>query len=129
MELSERRRAASEKQNKALLVARRAEGRQSTSGQENRSYQKEEDQEKRSSPASNRATTTTAESYYHLLGLQGKEGKASTEEIKRAFRRSALQNHPDMKGGEANTKEAASAKFRKILNAYKTDKSMGFTQN
>mmetsp|Transcript_45174 Transcript_45174/g.116866 ORF Transcript_45174/g.116866 Transcript_45174/m.116866 type:complete len:476 (-) Transcript_45174:590-2017(-) len=119
--------------------SRRAEGRQSTSGQENRSYQKEEDQEKRSSPASNRATTTTAESYYHLLGLQGKEGKASTEEIKRAFRRSALQNHPDMKGGEANTKEAASAKFRKILNAYKTlrneskrkayDKSMGFTQN
>ncbi len=34
--------------------------------------------------------------YYHLLGLDGRpQGSVSQEDIKQAFRRAALQWHPD----------------------------------
>ena len=53
---------------------------------------------------------TTLPNLYDILGLAA---AASTEKIKSAFRRSALQHHPD----RSDSPEAA-ARFRVIHNAY-----------
>jgi DnaJ-class molecular chaperone len=50
--------------------------------------------------------------YYGVLGVNG---NASTEDIKRAFRRLALQYHPDR--NQENIREAE-AKFKEINEAY-----------
>src|SRR5947199_663686 len=46
--------------------------------------------------------------YYEVLGI-GKE--ASADEIKKAFRRQAIQHHPDKEGGDE-------AKFKEVNEAY-----------
>merc|ERR1712141_40831 len=53
---------------------------------------------------------TTEESYYKLLGV---DKKASKQEIKKAFRKLAVQYHPDK-----NNSPDAEDKFRKIAEAY-----------
>jgi molecular chaperone DnaJ len=52
--------------------------------------------------------------YYQTLGLNK---NASADEIKKAFRKAALQHHPDKAKGEA-AKKTAEAKFKEINEAY-----------
>ena len=52
-----------------------------------------------------------AKDYYQLLGI---ERSASADEIKKAFRKKAMQHHPD----RAEDKVAAEAKFKEINEAY-----------
>lgn len=60
--------------------------------------------------------------YYRLLGLEGRpQGSISQEEIKHAFRRAALQWHPDkfLRGGkDAQTQLQARQRFNEIRAAY-----------
>src|SRR3989344_617525 len=49
-----------------------------------------------------------AKDYYHILGVPK---TASAEDIKRAYRKSAHQHHPDKKGGDE-------AKFKEVNEAY-----------
>src|SRR5258706_8532232 len=49
--------------------------------------------------------------YYKALGLTS---KASTDEIKKAYRKLAKQNHPDSTGGD----KAKESRFKDISNAY-----------
>ena len=55
--------------------------------------------------------------YYKLLGLQGKMGTATAEEIKSAYRREAMEWHPDKHQG-AEAKERAAKNFRELQKAY-----------
>ena len=52
-----------------------------------------------------------AKDYYQLLGV---ERSASADEIKKAFRKKAMEHHPD----RAEDKEAGEAKFKEINEAY-----------
>ena len=52
-----------------------------------------------------------ARDYYDVLGISR---EASGEQIKRAFRRKAKQNHPDANPGDAN----AEARFKELNEAY-----------
>ena len=52
-----------------------------------------------------------AKDYYQLLGI---ERSASADEIKKAFRKKAMEHHPD----RADDKVAAEAKFKEINEAY-----------
>ena len=54
-----------------------------------------------------------SESYYKILGVQE---NASKEEIKKAYRKLSLQNHPDRN----NNSEESKKKFQKISQAYET---------
>lgn len=54
-----------------------------------------------------------ARDYYEILGLQ--KG-ASSEEIKKAYRKLAMQYHPDRNAGD----KEAEAKFKEIGEAYGT---------
>ncbi|GAB4814711.1 hypothetical protein N2152v2_001757 [Parachlorella kessleri] len=59
--------------------------------------------------------------YYHLLGLDGRpQGSVSQEDIKHAFRRAALQWHPDKHEGhqDAATKRHARERFSQIRAAF-----------
>jgi len=56
--------------------------------------------------------------YYEVLGV-GKD--ASADEIKKAFRRAAIQHHPDKEGGDE-------AKFKEINEAYEVLKDTGKRQ-
>ncbi len=56
--------------------------------------------------------------YYEVLGI-GKS--ASADEIKKAFRKAAIQHHPDKEGGEE-------AKFKEINEAYEVLKDQGKRQ-
>lgn len=49
--------------------------------------------------------------YYEVLGV---EKNASSEEIKKAYRRLARKYHPDVNGGD----KEAEAKFKEINEAY-----------
>src|SRR5215217_3901275 len=55
--------------------------------------------------------TTEKRDYYEVLGLQR---TASIDEIKKAYRRMALQHHPDKNPGDA----AAEEKFKEAAEAY-----------
>jgi len=56
---------------------------------------------------------TTSRDYYEILGV---DRKATTDEIKRAYRKLAMQHHPDrVADGE---KRAAEEKFKEISEAY-----------
>lgn len=55
--------------------------------------------------------------YYRLLGLSEKRGAASPEEIKSAYRRVAMEWHPDKHQGAA-AKERAAKTFRELQRAY-----------
>ena len=66
------------------------------------------------------------ESAYQVLGLNS---SASNEELKKAYRKMALENHPDKVGhlGE-DIRQAAEEKFRQINLAYeKIKKQRGIT--
>ena len=59
--------------------------------------------------------------YYEILGI-GKN--ATDDEIKRAYRKLAIQNHPDKHQGD----KAAEERFKEISEAYttwKTNKNVG----
>ena len=55
--------------------------------------------------------------YYRLLGLSEKRGAASAEEIKSAYRKVAMEWHPDKHQGAA-AKERAAKTFRELQRAY-----------
>lgn len=55
-----------------------------------------------------------AKDYYETLGVSK---NASADDIKKAFRKAAVQHHPDKAKGEAE-KKAAEAKFKEINQAY-----------
>ncbi|MHC4208595.1 MAG: DnaJ domain-containing protein, partial [Planctomycetota bacterium] len=53
----------------------------------------------------------TTRDYYEILGVQS---KASDEEIKRAYRRLAMKNHPDRNPDDAD----AETRFKECAEAY-----------
>lgn len=55
--------------------------------------------------------------YYKLLGLQDKMGAATLDEIKSAFRREAMEWHPDKHQG-VDAKARAAKNFRQLQKAY-----------
>lgn len=60
---------------------------------------------------------------YALLGLQYERWMASADQIKNAYRRSALLHHPDKQGIDSSdeaAKQAAEEKFKAIQEAYET---------
>ena len=54
------------------------------------------------------------EDLYKILGLQK---NASTKEIKSAYRRKAMDTHPDKRGKDVSAEEAAEA-FRRVVHAF-----------
>jgi molecular chaperone DnaJ len=60
----------------------------------------------------------TKRDYYEILGVN--KG-ASADEIKKAFRRLAIQYHPDKEGGDE-------AKFKEVNEAYEVLKDSGKRQ-
>ena len=55
-------------------------------------------------------------SHYSVLGLTV---EASAEEVRRAYRRLALQHHPDKnRGGSEDEHNAAEAQFKQVSEAY-----------
>ena len=52
---------------------------------------------------------------YHELGI---DNNASTDEIKKAYRKLAIKYHPDKVEGTADEKQTAGEKFKKITEAY-----------
>ena len=55
--------------------------------------------------------------YYRLLGLHKKTHRATAEEIKTAYRREAMEWHPDKHQG-TDAKERAARTFRQLQKAY-----------
>ncbi|RHW71481.1 chaperone protein DNAj [Trypanosoma brucei equiperdum] len=62
-------------------------------------------------------TTLSTVDYYEVLGV---ERTASLEDIKRAYRAAALQNHPDHAPKEAEAQNAAQERMAVINQAYET---------
>ena len=60
------------------------------------------------------ATCSDAVDLYKILGLQK---NASTKEIKSAYRRKAMDTHPDKRGKDVSAEEAAEA-FRQVVHAF-----------
>merc|ERR1712164_93722 len=59
-------------------------------------------------------STMSLPRYYTLLGLKNQE--PTEEELKKAYKKSALKHHPDRNPG--SKKKAAEAKFKEISEAY-----------
>ncbi|KDD73874.1 hypothetical protein H632_c1769p0, partial [Helicosporidium sp. ATCC 50920] len=60
------------------------------------------------------------EDLYELLGLATERWMATDEQIKAAYRKTALVHHPDKAGTEAGAREAAEARFKRVQVAYET---------
>ncbi len=68
-------------------------------------------------PPRTRPQSADPKGYYRLLELSGKEGTATEEEVKTAFRRLAMKYHPDMQKTEQDKKKNSEI-FKRVVTAY-----------
>lgn len=68
-------------------------------------------------PPRTRPQSVDPKGYYRLLELSGKEGTATEEEVKTAFRRLAMKYHPDMQKTEQEKKKNSEI-FKRVVTAY-----------
>lgn len=55
--------------------------------------------------------------YYRMLGLESKGRSATEQEVKSAFRKKAMETHPDKETDEKKRRDAEE-KFKKVAEAY-----------
>lgn len=101
-----------------LLQERYDEQQQQEEQQQQNNYYRDYNQRVwEESPRSRASSPGDSKGYYRMLGLESKGRRATEQEIKSAFRKKAMETHPDKETDEKKRREAEE-KFKKVAEAY-----------